>query len=365
LEGLSVSYYIRPARNYDTLLQMGRWFGYRPGYLDLCRLYTTNELVEWYQHISMATEELKREFRLMELNKLTPEDYGLKVRTHPAGLSITAANKIRSGQSLQVSFSGQLSQTTVFHKDELLQQRNFTLLDSWVLGLGEPQRLKENSVSLVWEHLPADTVIDFLSGFETHPLSRKADAELLVKYIRKLNLSNRLKDWTVMLVSSNRGLKDSPLRTHTIGGHTIGLTKRADSLQGNDDDKFFLKNSNILSPSDQLIDLTEAQQREALENTRAAWRKGEIRTRNHEEPKTASGPFIRKVRPKENALLLIYPLDPHYISGSHGPVFQVPIIGFAVSFPDSGSSNDAVEYKVNAKYWEDRYGVEDEDDTDV
>ena len=114
LEALSVSYYLRLARNYDTLLQMGRWFGYRSGYLDLCRLYTTKELDGWYQHISVATEELKREFRLMELSNLTPEQYGLKVRTHPDGLNITAANKIRNGTRLQVSFSGQLSQTTFF-----------------------------------------------------------------------------------------------------------------------------------------------------------------------------------------------------------------------------------------------------------
>jgi hypothetical protein len=370
LEDLSLSYYIRPARNYDTLLQMGRWFGYRPGYLDLCRLYTTNELVQWYQHISVANEELKREFRLMELNKLTPEEYGLKVRTHPAGLNITAANKIRSGQTLQVSFSGQLSQTTVFHKDKNLQERNFKRLDAWIAERGEPHRLKANSVSLIWEALSADTVIEFLKDFDTHPLSRKADAELLVKYIQTLNGSSRLKTWTVMLVSSNRGLKDSPLRQHTIGGHKIGLTKRADSLRHGSDghrhsDKFFLKNSNILSPSDQLVDLSEAQQKQALEDTIAAWRQGEIRTKNNEEPKSASGPFVRKVRPKQNGLLLIYPLDPEYIARDDDPVFEVPIVGFALSFPDSGSKNDAVEYKVTAKYWEDRYGIEDEEETDV
>ncbi len=48
LEGLSVSYYLRTSRMYDTLLQMGRWFGYRPGYVDLCRLYTSEELRDSY-----------------------------------------------------------------------------------------------------------------------------------------------------------------------------------------------------------------------------------------------------------------------------------------------------------------------------
>ena len=85
LEGLSVSYFLRASRMYDTLLQMGRWFGYRPGYVDLCRLYTTSELREYYSHITMATEELRREFDLMADRGMTPSDFGLRVRSHPAG----------------------------------------------------------------------------------------------------------------------------------------------------------------------------------------------------------------------------------------------------------------------------------------
>ena len=79
LEGLSVSYYLRASRMYDTLLQMGRWFGYRPGYVDLCRLYTTDELREFYSHITMATDELRQEFDLMADRGMTPSDFGLRV----------------------------------------------------------------------------------------------------------------------------------------------------------------------------------------------------------------------------------------------------------------------------------------------
>jgi hypothetical protein len=57
LEGLSISYYIRTTKMYDSLMQMGRWFGYRPGYVDLCRLYTTDQIFEWFNHITMATKK--------------------------------------------------------------------------------------------------------------------------------------------------------------------------------------------------------------------------------------------------------------------------------------------------------------------
>jgi hypothetical protein len=78
LEGLCVSYFLRASKMYDTLMQMGRWFGYRPGYLDLCRLYTTSEMVEWFSHITAAAEELRAEFDLMEASGATPKQYGLK-----------------------------------------------------------------------------------------------------------------------------------------------------------------------------------------------------------------------------------------------------------------------------------------------
>ena len=55
LDGLSVSYYLRASQMYDTLMQMGRWFGYRDGYLDVCRIYTTQELAEWYRFIASAS----------------------------------------------------------------------------------------------------------------------------------------------------------------------------------------------------------------------------------------------------------------------------------------------------------------------
>src|ERR1700730_15385557 len=84
LEGMAVSYFLRASRMYDTLMQMGRWFGYRPGYLDLCRLYTTAELCDWFGHITEASEELRRDFDLMAQSGSTPIEYGLRVQSHPS-----------------------------------------------------------------------------------------------------------------------------------------------------------------------------------------------------------------------------------------------------------------------------------------
>ena len=82
LEGLTTSYFTRSSRMYDTLLQMGRWFGYRMGYEDLCRLYTTDNVIRWFFHISVATEELRNTFRIMAAQGSTPAEFGLKVRNY-------------------------------------------------------------------------------------------------------------------------------------------------------------------------------------------------------------------------------------------------------------------------------------------
>ena len=98
---------------YDTLMQMGRWFGYRHGYLDVCRLYTTPDLIEWFEHITDASEELREEFDLMVDSGGTPNDYGLKVRSHPL-LMVTSRLKMRSAENIYLSFSGTIVETVSF-----------------------------------------------------------------------------------------------------------------------------------------------------------------------------------------------------------------------------------------------------------
>ena len=102
LSGLSVSYFLRCSKMYDTLMQMGRWFGYRPGYLDLCRLFTTSDLSNWFAHIADASEELRGEFELMANSGSTPKEFGLKVRSHPT-MMVTSAVKMAHGTRLQIS----------------------------------------------------------------------------------------------------------------------------------------------------------------------------------------------------------------------------------------------------------------------
>ncbi|OLQ85285.1 Z1 domain-containing protein, partial [Vibrio panuliri] len=97
LEGLTVTWFLRNTMMYDTLMQMGRWFGYRNGYEDLCRIWMPDDAIDWYAFIANAAEELHDELKAMDQAKAAPEDFGLAVRSHPASLLVTAKNKMGSG----------------------------------------------------------------------------------------------------------------------------------------------------------------------------------------------------------------------------------------------------------------------------
>src|ERR1019366_6039159 len=94
IEGLLVSYYVRLAPYYDTLLQMGRWFGYRGDYVDLTRLYSTELLISWFHDLATAEEDLRRQIELYDKKKATPLQFAPRIRSHPAML-VTAENKMQ------------------------------------------------------------------------------------------------------------------------------------------------------------------------------------------------------------------------------------------------------------------------------
>ena len=68
LEGLVSSLFVRAVSAYDTLLQMGRWFGYRNHYADLPRIWMTDELSEWFSHLATVEAEIYNQaVRLFDL----------------------------------------------------------------------------------------------------------------------------------------------------------------------------------------------------------------------------------------------------------------------------------------------------------
>ncbi|MCE9635628.1 MAG: Z1 domain-containing protein [Planctomycetes bacterium] len=137
LEGLMVSYFRRTTKMYDTLLQMGRWFGYRPGYQDLCRVWIPVSTMDWYGHIADATDELRDELRRMYRLNRTPKDFGLAVRAHPDALLVTARNKMRTAKEVTwtISLSTQSFESVELPTSPRELERNSDRVTAFVAGL--------------------------------------------------------------------------------------------------------------------------------------------------------------------------------------------------------------------------------------
>jgi hypothetical protein len=187
LSGLTVSYLYRNSLMYDTLMQMGRWFGYRDGYEDLLRLWCSPASIDWYSHITNATEELRSEVAQMAKQKMTPNDFGLRVRSHP-DLLITAKNKMQNSVNVPVklSFSGMTLETYAF--DLIIDKNNenkylvLNLFKNNILKVKNCPPGQEKHFFL--EGISGSEVISFLKDFNVHTLNGAwADKELFNKYL--------------------------------------------------------------------------------------------------------------------------------------------------------------------------------------
>lgn len=363
LEGLCTSYFVRTTKMYDTLMQMGRWFGYRPGYVDLCRLYTTEDLVEWFGHIADASEELREEFDAMAESGATPKEYGLKVQSHPV-LLVTSPLKMRTAKSLQLSFSGELLETIAFFKDDARLDQNLAVANRLIAAMKSPSEVNpvrrragvdQPTNGFLWKGVPAEHVADFLESYVTHPKARKVNSRLLAEFVREMvSKSAELTSWTVALIGGGRG----PEFTFNGGLTVDGTLQRA----ANPNVKERYSIGRLLSPRDEAIDLDDLAWSAALSSTKRAWKPDPAKQSAgvvQREPEVPNGPAIRRVRGKgtegvqgspERGVLLLYPLDPKLAGADVFPNRTKPIMGFGVSFPSS-ESGVKVEYKVDHLIW--------------
>lgn len=60
--------------NMDTTLQRARWFGYRNPYLDLCKIFCTNDIASKYSRLAEVDNDLWDQFESIEKNELSIED---------------------------------------------------------------------------------------------------------------------------------------------------------------------------------------------------------------------------------------------------------------------------------------------------
>lgn len=339
LEGLTVSYFTRQSNTYDTLMQMGRWFGYRKGYIDLCRLYTTASLHCKFITISRATEDLIRQIDFMnDIVNQTPKDFGLAVETDP-DLLITNKTKLRTGKEIKRDFSNNLSQTRVIDLDSDTINNNYDAVDMFLRSIGHPlsneivrQKLEKETIPehyhFYWFGIEGEGVAKFLEAFKTSKYASRAKSKYMADYIRSQLKVGGLTNWNVCLLNVNYNDKTS----FSIGG-IKGVGKgisRTTTEYSSDDNVCDLHT--LLSKDHEYLDYSMS-----------------LMKKVNSEYSNASSTKIRQMtRDRSNGLLLIYPL------GDIKPITELQkktkckkVFAFAVVFPDRLGKGEIKSYRIN------------------
>lgn len=336
LEGLCVSYFHRGTQMYDALLQMGRWFGYRAGYEDLFRIWITEESANWYSHISEATDELRMEIRRMQLSRLKPIDFGLRVRAHPDSLLITARNKMRDSEEIvhMMSISKEGLESTRLLRDPITILGNFKAAQRLVqeVTFSGADKNTEHDYP-VWTGVGKALVVEFLRRFVSHPLNVKLQSAGLADFIETSD-DPKLQKWDIAIPSG------SVIWRELIPGLDVKLRKRKILVEP--EKRSLLVNAKKMrvgSPADEKAGLSDLEVSLAESNFRA-----DIENAGKTVPSSA----YREVRTRP--LLLLHLLKP--VDGSEGDAdYPLPedcaLLAVGLSFPSLDLASQRVKYRIN------------------
>jgi hypothetical protein len=221
IEGLMVSYFLRTSNQYDTLLQMGRWFGFRPGYKDLPRIWTTPDLMTAFRGLAGVEGEIRQDIAEYAARKVTPLDFAVRIRQLP-GMAITAASKMKAARVCDISYSGRHVQTIRFqHRDAAVVEANWRAADGLIT-----RAAAENGVTTLGDRSifrsSLDAVVQFLRAYRFHPEHRELGEEFLLKYIQ--GQSTPLAEWNVGIIQSGKASRSE----RSLGPvRELGLVTRA------------------------------------------------------------------------------------------------------------------------------------------
>lgn len=338
LEGLSVSYFTRETKYYDTLMQMGRWFGFRPKYADLCRVFITDDIYRWFARIAFATDNLRNQITYMCEEKAKPRDFGLRVATHPE-LKISSPRKVKSGGFQQLDFSANLTVTRLIDVDIEKYKSNydavnrlFTYATRIVPAKEHFARLgrESNTEHLFLENVSSTRIVDFFRTFKTSKYARKVNGNNIATYIEEQNKDGRLINWTVCLI--NVGQKEP--------GFVI-----ADQIVGNG---IVRNNIDMPRPDVCSVHMIKGKDQEYYDLEQALYDKVKSIEDKGDEKTVAEHIRATELDPKKG-LLLIYPLD-HRDSGKTsqfkiGDGNHYPAFGLVVVFPKGNGKS--ISYQVN------------------
>lgn len=357
LEGLCCSYFYRNTSTYDVLMQMGRWFGYRDGYDDICRIFITKETHDFYRDICIAIEDLKADIDRMGRAHKKPSDYGIRVR-NSEDLSITARNKMQNTKTKidRHSFYGCLYETPYLHADSNIMKDNIDRTLEFMNEI-DVSKLKAGYTYPYFDNIPVELVKELLSKIKVHEANANFDTKQLLSF---LNKHDEIKTFNVLFMGGG----GASFEFENIYGQSFpqfNSVSRNFDLRNN---KTIVRMSSIRAhlwgPSDPAYGLTKEQREEVI--------------KKHPERNPSAAMYLDEY---DNPLLIVYFVTPIGVSANDTNTdegkFRTKLqqekelryrflVGYAIGFPSKdGQKDDAVLYTVNEKVnYYDKMHEEDE-----
>ena len=356
LEGLIISYFLRNSMMYDTLMQMGRWFGYRDGYRDLCRIWMLENAEGWYSHIAESIAELRSDLRYMSEIEATPKDFGLRVRSHPDALVVTARNKRGTGEIFKhsIGLDNRFVETAHLSRDSTRQQANRDAARRLAERLRSEGRGPESGTGIEGGRLvrgvPVGAILEFLEDFENDTRAALTQRGPLCEYIRRR--TDELGEWDLYFAGvareTPRTLIDESL------GFRLRCQRRAEgrAFEHNPHTLMVTSRQRVASRGVEKIGLSEDQ----INDAERRFREG----RTGDSPPNYPDKIYRdsRTRPLFILHMLAIGRDGHDLSGHR------PVVAYSISFPKTERPHDTVEYMANTT-WMGQLGSVDEDEDEM
>lgn len=400
LEGLTINYFIRNTNYSDTLLQMGRWFGYRPGYIDCCKLFTTEDAIVKYNQTTKCIEELEHEFKKMSRKGSSPEKFVLRVKKHPGVLKITRPSILKNTVDVKWSYQDQLEMTTLF---DVKKQKIENVWSSFKSDLAPKlKRTPDKDTGFLTYKTTGAEVINILNKDNNFPSD---DVSTMVKFIELCNEKNKLINWTIALkttgsaktLDGSRKKILSSVDSNLVSDVELSIRRGPNNKISQEtyrksflkDHKFHMtgKNANILSSSKDLsvrlnktkIKLAEEQYYE--EKIQVIRKKKPSLTKEEAKKEISTIPerVYREKMSEDEAVLIVYLFDSHYSFNreankedlefeeyvtKHKIDLNIPLVGYAIGFPPIKNDPGGIYAQGDYNLEEDELFQEDDSDED-
>ena len=235
LEGLICSYFTRTSSYYDSLLQMGRWFGYRVGYDDLQRIWMQDDLIPMFRDLALVEEEVRSQITELAKEGRQPIQVPILIRDHPI-MGITAPNKMNYAKKLRIGYAEKRTETITFSSNPEWLQHNLDATKNFVTTLSSRGLFRANKSDQgydIAQEVPWELLKEYIRSYNFLETARIANGQLITKYVDLHQGKGELEKWNVFFYKTLHSTKPAVDFGHGIEISPINRSaKDIDPLTG-------------------------------------------------------------------------------------------------------------------------------------